>query len=262
MYNIYIYIYIIYIGITHIYIYIYIYLFTSSRKRPDVLFYGFHRRESRGPVAAGNHNKRNDGNHQTTFSCHDGNHEKSQRRKPILKTKKTRNRLIRSKIMDPPAAAESTKNPATETINKRNGNHNKNVTETINKNQRRKPVLTTQQKTRNRSICSQIMDPPAAAESTKNPATETINKRFPATTETIKRKPKTETIKKFPATTETIQKPTTETVTKRWMLSTTGKVKKRPDGFRDELSMYIYIYICIYREREREKERERKRDQA
>ena len=31
-------------------------------------------------------------------------------------------------------------------------------------------------------------------------------------------------------------------------MSTTETIKKRPDGFRDELSMYIYIYIyiCIY----------------
>ena len=62
------------------------------------------------------------------------------------------------------------------------------------KKQRRKPVLKTQKKTRNRWIHSKIMDPPAAAESTKSPATETINKCFPATTETIK-KPTTETIK-------------------------------------------------------------------
>ena len=41
---------------TYIYIYIYMYILSSSRKRPDgCLFYGFHRRDSRGPVAAGNH---------------------------------------------------------------------------------------------------------------------------------------------------------------------------------------------------------------
>ena len=57
------------------------------------------------------------------------------------------------------------------------------------------------------------MDPPAAAESTKNPATETINKHFPATTETRK-KPKTETITNVFCDTETIKKPTTETIKK------------------------------------------------
>ena len=25
-----------------------------------------------------------------------------------------------------------------------------------------------------------------------------------------------------------------------------GNHKKRPDGFRDELIIYMYIYICIY----------------
>ena len=46
----------------YIYIYIYMYMLSSSRKRPDVFLNGFHRRESRGPVAAGNHTKNSDGN--------------------------------------------------------------------------------------------------------------------------------------------------------------------------------------------------------
>ena len=66
-----------------IYIYIYIYTHTylhilsSSRKRPDVSCFGFHRRGSRGPVAAGNHNQQqnnNDGNHNKNVPCHDRNH--------------------------------------------------------------------------------------------------------------------------------------------------------------------------------------------
>ena len=44
-----------YVCITILYIYIYICILSSSRKRPGVFFYGFHRRDSRGPVAAGDH---------------------------------------------------------------------------------------------------------------------------------------------------------------------------------------------------------------
>ena len=42
----------------------------------------------------------------------------------------------------------------------------------------------------------------------------------------------------------------TKTIKQRWMSSTTETIKKRPDGFRDELSIYIYTHIhthlCIY----------------
>ena len=51
----------------YVYIYIYIYILSSSRKRPDHFFYGFHRRDSRGLVAAGNQQKTNDGNHKKAF---------------------------------------------------------------------------------------------------------------------------------------------------------------------------------------------------
>ena len=43
----------IYIYIYYVYIYIYIYLVRHGNVL--MVFYGFHRRESRGPVAAGNH---------------------------------------------------------------------------------------------------------------------------------------------------------------------------------------------------------------
>ena len=116
-----------------IYIYIYIYMFSSSRKRPDVFVLRFHRRDSRGPVAAGNHNKTtetmnkrslprrkplktNDGNHKQTFSCHDGNPKKTATETSPKNTTNTRNRSIHSNILDSPAAAESTTNPATEII--------------------------------------------------------------------------------------------------------------------------------------------------
>ena len=39
----------------YIHIYIYIYILSSSWKRSGGFCYGFHRRDSRGPVAAGNH---------------------------------------------------------------------------------------------------------------------------------------------------------------------------------------------------------------
>ena len=42
----------------YIYTYIHTYMLSSSRKGSDVfVVYGFHRRESRGPVAAGSHTK-------------------------------------------------------------------------------------------------------------------------------------------------------------------------------------------------------------
>ena len=102
-------------------------MLSSSRKRPDVFVlsfcYGFHRRESRGPVAAGNHKQTNDGNHNkpTTETIKNvflprRKPLKNQRRKPVL-NKNTRNHSIRSKIMNPPATAESIENLATETIN-------------------------------------------------------------------------------------------------------------------------------------------------
>ena len=82
----------------HVHIYIYVYIYTYLVRLGNVLvllfFNGFHRRDSRGPVAAGNlkrnqrrkplrnvschdgnHNKTNDGNHTNTFPPHDGNHK-------------------------------------------------------------------------------------------------------------------------------------------------------------------------------------------
>ena len=123
------------------YIYIYIYLVRHGNILISFfLFYGFHRRESRGPVAAGNHKTTNDRNyHNKNVPCHDGNHKTTNDgnhktspattetiKQPTTETSpkntKTRNRSIHSKCYDPPAAAESTKNPATEAIT-RNGNH-------------------------------------------------------------------------------------------------------------------------------------------
>ena len=71
------------------------------------------------------------------FPRHDGNHTKQQRRKPALKTQTTRNHSIHSKIMDPPATAESVKSPAMETIKTKqvschDGNHKQKTAETIN----------------------------------------------------------------------------------------------------------------------------------
>ena len=69
-----------------------------------MVFYGFHRRDSRGPVAAGNHQTNKDGNHKKTFLATTETIQKSttetiklgfpattetiknQRRKPVLKT--------------------------------------------------------------------------------------------------------------------------------------------------------------------------------
>ena len=52
----------------YIYIYIYIYIILSSSwKRPGVSIYGFHRRNSRGPVAVGNHAKPTTETIQQTF---------------------------------------------------------------------------------------------------------------------------------------------------------------------------------------------------
>ena len=103
----------------------------------------------------------------------------------------------------------------TETINKRFPA----TTETI-----KKPATETSPKktktTRNRSIHSKMLDPPAAAESTKNPATETIKQCFPchnvflATTETIKKANDGSHKQTFPSKTETINK-NTETIPKK-----------------------------------------------
>ena len=95
------------------------------------------------------------------------------------------------------ATTETIEKPTTETIKKSVSCHDGNHFKKKKKKQRRKPVLNTQTTTRNRSIHSKIMDSPAAAESTKNPGTETMKRTsFPATTETIKRKKTTtETIK-------------------------------------------------------------------
>ena len=97
--------------------------------------YGFHRRDSRGPVAAGNHiNKTNDGNHKHNVSCHDRNHEQPTTETSPKKQQQTRNHSIHVKIPDPPATAESIKNPATETMKQRFLPRRKPL-----KNQRRKP---------------------------------------------------------------------------------------------------------------------------
>ena len=133
-----------------------IHILSSSRKRPDIIFYGFHRRESRGPVAAGNHQK------------------------------ETTTQTIKKTFL---ATTETIKKPTTETITNvflPRRNHQKN--------QRRKLDLKTP-KTRNHSIRSKVLNPPATAESIEHLATETIQKRVPATTETIHEKTTTETIK-------------------------------------------------------------------
>ena len=54
----------------YMYMYIYIYICIYLVRHGNVLmffFKGFHRRDSRGPVAAGNHKQTNDGNHKQTF---------------------------------------------------------------------------------------------------------------------------------------------------------------------------------------------------
>ena len=67
-----------YICNIYIYIYICIHILSSSRKRPDVYcFNGFHRRESRGPVAAGNHKKKTTTETINNVPCHNGNHKKT-----------------------------------------------------------------------------------------------------------------------------------------------------------------------------------------
>ena len=83
-YNVYTHMSYVYIYIYIIIIYIYIYILSSSRKSPYVLlFYGFHRRDSRGPVAAGNHKKEpTTETIKRNVPCHDGNHKRKQRRKP------------------------------------------------------------------------------------------------------------------------------------------------------------------------------------
>ena len=59
----YIYTYIIQLSYTPIHIYacvytcMYVHILSSSRKRPDGFVYSFHRRDSRGPVADGNHSQ-------------------------------------------------------------------------------------------------------------------------------------------------------------------------------------------------------------
>ena len=149
------------------YIYIYIYVLSSSRKRHDVFF-----TVSSGflcPVAAGSHEQTSDGTIKNVFLPRWKPFKnimetiKKQRRKPVPKTQKTRTRLICSKMLDPPAAAESTKSPATEAM--------KNVTETIEQPTTETSPKSTKQ-TRNRSIRSRILDHPSAAESTNNSATE------------------------------------------------------------------------------------------
>ena len=173
-----------------------------------------YRRDSRGLVAAGNHKKKtNDGSHKRNVPCHDEHHKK--------------------KTND--------------------GNHKTNVflpRRKPLKKQRRKPVLKTPKQTRNRSIHSKMLDPPAAAESTKSPATETINKRsrFPATTETIKRKPTTETINNVSCDDGSHKKDQRRKPLNKKTLDDIddGNHKKHPDGFRDKLSVYIYIHMYIY----------------
>ena len=88
----------------YIYIYIYIHIYTYLVRHGNVLMVFV--TISIGEKAAA------------------GNHKNDQRRKPVLKTQKTRNRSKCSKIVDPPAAAESTKSS--------DGNH-KNISETITK---------------------------------------------------------------------------------------------------------------------------------
>ena len=91
------------------------------------------------------------------------------------------------------------------------------------------------------------MDPPAAAESTKNPATETKTTCFPATTETVQKENNDGNhYKNVSCHDGNHLNKTTQTLNKRWMMSTMETIKKRPDGFRDELSIYVCMYIYIY----------------
>ena len=55
------------------------YILSSTRKHPDVLSYGFHRRESRGPVAEGNHKQKTTTEtiNKINVLCHDGNHSQT-----------------------------------------------------------------------------------------------------------------------------------------------------------------------------------------
>ena len=144
-------------------------MLSSSWKHPDVFVcvmvsIG----EGRGLVAAGNQIENTDGSHKQTFvattetikkpttetitnnmcSCHDGSHNKKQRWKPVLKTPNTRNHSRSSKMLNPPAMAESIEHPATETMTnvvlpRRKPSTQINIsatTETIKKNnQRRRP---------------------------------------------------------------------------------------------------------------------------
>ena len=70
---IYIYTHVIHLSLS-LYIYIYIYIYRLGNVLA-FLFYGFHRRDSRGPEAAGNHTTTNDGNYKTNVPCYSGNHK-------------------------------------------------------------------------------------------------------------------------------------------------------------------------------------------
>ena len=87
---------------TIIYIYIYVYLVRHGNVLMFVFCYGFHRRDSRGPVAAGNHTKNKPTTETVTKNvpCHDGNHKT-----PMTET-------IRKRC---PATKETIRKPATET---------------------------------------------------------------------------------------------------------------------------------------------------
>ena len=121
-------------------------------------------------------------------------------------------------------------------------------------NQRRKPVLKTQKQ---RAIARYILkcwillrrqNPPKSSDGnhkTKFSYHDGNHNKQKTTTETIKRK------RNNSCDDGNHKKKTNDRNHKRkhWMMSTTETIKKkRPDGFRDELCIYIYIY----RERERD----------
>ena len=90
------------------------------------------------------------------------------------------------------------------------------------------------------------MNPPATAESIENPATTETIKTFSCHDGNHKQN-KAETMKnRFLRRRKPQTKTTTDTIKKRWMMSTTETIK-RPDGFRDELSIYKYISIYVYK---------------
>ena len=65
----------------HIYIYTHMYLVRHGNVL--MVVYGFHRRDSRGPVAAGNQKKEtNDGDHKKRFLATTETIKRNQRRKP------------------------------------------------------------------------------------------------------------------------------------------------------------------------------------